>query len=644
MNLACLASLALAATSAASLPSIGLEDHDAVRTPGRPHASPDGTQIAYLLDDRVWVVPAEGGTARAVTAESSKAGALAWARDGSALYFLSDRGGSSQLWKLPVDRFGEAERLTNFERGVDALELSPDESRLLLVLGAPASETDGDGPRPPWVITRRQFKEDAGDGYLVAPPDEHLYSLDIASGALSPITSGEYAESDAAWSHDGRRVAFVSNREADPDLGYRSDLWIIDADAGGDMGRLERVTDDERVPASPRFSPDGRWLAWTSAADGVYGIYELLVRPAGGGEVRNLSAPLDRWISEFRWGEDGRWIYVVYDDHGGAKVARIRADDGRIERLLDDEVHVSALDVDARGHLHVRMSRGNAGPELHAVREGEARPLTAINEEFFASRRLGEKRKASYAVADGTVVETFVTTPPGYRPGERYPAVLKIHGGPVGQFAWGYDFGTQYLAANGYVVLEPNPRGSTGRGQAFVRAIYRSWGITDLPDVLGAVDHAVESGLADPDRLFVTGYSYGGYMTNVVITESTRFRAAASGAGHAHLVANYGHDIYQKWYNWEFGSPTENRELYDRLSPLLRADRVQTPTLFLGGREDWNVPILSSELFYQTLRTLGVDTQLVVYPDSHHGGWAASYEQDYLERMVGWFDRYDPGR
>ena len=224
-------------------------------------------------------------------------------------------------------------------------------------------------------------------------------------------------------------------------------------------------------------------------------------------------------------------------------------------------------------------------------------------------------------------MQAFVTKPPGFVAGRRYPTILHIHGGPVGQFGWGFDFKPQYFAANGYVVIEPNPRGSTGRGQEFVRAIYQTWGITDYDDLIAAVDYAIAAGYADPDRLAVTGYSYGGYMTNTVITRTDRFKAAASGAGHSYIAANYGHDIYQKWYNWELGPPWENREKYDRLSPLLQAGKVTTPTIFLGGREDWNVPLLNAELFYQSLRKRGIDTELVVYPGMHHGGWDPEFEQ-----------------
>ena len=246
----------------------------------------------------------------------------------------------------------------------------------------------------------------------------------------------------------------------------------------------------------------------------------------------------------------------------------------------------------------------------------------------------------SFRSPDGTQVQAFVTKPPGFEAGRRYPTILHIHGGPVGQHAWGYSAWTQYLAANGYVVVEPNPRGSTGRGQDFVRGIYQTWGITDYDDLIAAVDHVIAQGYADPERLAVTGYSYGGYMTNTVITRTGRFKAAATGAGHSFIYANYGHDIYQKWYNWELGVPWENREKYDRLSPLLQVGSVTTPTIFLGGRDDWNVPLLNAELIYQSLRKRGIDTELVVYPGAHHGDWSAEFDRDYLQRVQQWFDKY----
>jgi dipeptidyl aminopeptidase/acylaminoacyl peptidase len=647
-----LACSAFVATDATAAPRpLGFEDQEAVKSPSGIAISPDGKKVAYVVEDRIHVVPLAGGAPRAITSAGSAASDPHWSRDGSALYFLSDRSGSSQLWKLPLAEFGEAEQMTEFEHGIDRLRFSPDESRLLLQFtdaqlkpakepDAQADEGDEESPGEPFVITRLEFKEDAGEGYLTGDRAEHLHVLDLATGKLTQLTSGVYKESDAAWSPDGRRVVFVSNREQEPDATYRTDLWIVEAGNLDKGATLLRLTDDERPKSDPVFSPDGRSIAFLVASDGVYGIPQVAIVPAAGGEARVLTSAHDRWVNDFRFSADGEWIYFAYENLGGNQVARVRPRDGRLELVITGDRGLGDFDVAKDGTIVARVETGNRAPELHAFAGSRETALTRLNADFHARVALGAKESVSFKSPDGTEVQAFVTKPPDFVPGRRYPTILHIHGGPVGQFGWGFDFKPQYLAAQGYVVVEPNPRGSTGRGEDFVRAIYRTWGITDYDDLIAAVDHVIAQGYADPERLAVTGYSYGGYMTNVVITRTDRFKAAASGAGHSYIVANYGHDIYQKWYNWELGPPWENREKYDRLSPLLQAGRVTTPTIFLGGREDWNVPLLNAELFYQSLRTKGVPTELVVYPGVHHGGWPKEFERDYLERVTAWFDRY----
>ncbi len=655
LALAALLAVASDVTPAVEPRTITFEDREAVRRPEGVAVSRDGRQAAFVVDDRVHVVDLASGEPRAVTSAGSSAWDPWWSADGKALYFLSDRSGTNQLWKLPLGAFGEAEQVTTLEQGVDRIRFSPDETRLLLqftdaqLKPAGDAEAEGDGEdgegeegdvAEPFVITRLEFKEDAGDGYLTGDRSEHLHVLDVATGKLTQITSGTYSESDAAWSPDGRRVVFVSNREQEPDASYRTDLWVVDAGNSDQGASPLRLTDDERTKSDPAFSPDGTMIAFLVAADGVYGAPQVAVMPAGGGEIKVLTAAHDRWVNAFRYSADGEWIYFAYENLGGNQVARVRPRDGKLEQVIQGDQAIGEFDLAKGGAIVARVETGNRASELYLFSGGRERPLTRLNADFHARLALGEKVSTSFKAPDGTEVQAFVTKPPDFVPGRRYPTILNIHGGPVGQFGWGFDFESQYLAANGYVVVEPNPRGSTGRGEDFVRAIYRTWGITDYDDVIAAVDHAIALGYADPDRLAVTGYSYGGYMTNTVITRTDRFKAAASGAGHSYIAGNYGHDIYQKWYNWELGPPWENREKYDRLSPLLQAGRVTTPTIFLGGREDWNVPIINAELFYQSLRKRGVPTELVVYPDAHHGGWPKEYQRDYLERVRAWFDRY----
>jgi dipeptidyl aminopeptidase/acylaminoacyl peptidase len=638
-----LVALAAAAAAPASAPRrlVTLDDMNQIKWPDEPQPSPDGKQVAYEVDGRIYVVGTNGGEPRAVTSAGSSASDPAWSRDGAWLYFLSDRADKkSQLWKLPLKSFGEATQVTTFERGIDDLNLAPDESRLLLSFMGPVEEQPPKPKPEPWVITRLHFKEDAEDGYLTGDRAEHLYVYDLKSKELRQITSGDDSESEPAWSPDGRSIVFTSNREADPDESYKNDLWTVAADNTDRGQSLRRLTDDDWVKSQPVFSPDGRSIAYITAEDGVYGIQQVAVIDASGGKPRLLTRSLDRWVNQVRFSADGQWIYFSYEQLGGVDVGRVRIADGKLETVLAGPRQIHTFDVARNGVITALVENMNEPVEVYSFTRGQARKLSDINGAFAHSVQAGSKEKIEFASTDGTKVEAFVTKPPDFVAGRRYPTILQVHGGPVGQVAYGYDFSNQYLAAHGYVVVEPNPRGSTGRGQDFIRAIYRTWGITDYDDVIAAIDHVVKLGYADPERLAVTGYSYGGYMTNVIITRTNRFKAAASGAGHSLIAANYGHDIYQKWYSWELGVPWENADKYARLSPLMQAGSVQTPTLFMGGREDWNVPVLNAELFYQSLKKRGIDTELVVYPGTHHGGWSDDFERDRLVRIQQWFDKY----
>jgi len=626
--------------SSAGLRPLELTDGALVRVPGRPRISPDGKQIAWSEDGVIYLVSA-AGEPRAITTSSSSAWDPAWSEDGKYLYFISDRDETSQFWKLTVGGFGEAVPVTSFDRGLSSGELSPDRAQVLIGFSDDelrAGSEDDDALPGPFVMTRRQFKRDAGEGYITAGSTRHLYVYDIEADSLTQLTSGEYDEGDGSWSPDGHSIVFVSNREDEPDASYRSDIWTISL--GETVGEPVRLAAGDDQKYSPTFSPDGKQVAYLTAGDGVYSVPHIAVLPATGGSPRILTASVDRWIQSFQFSENGRWIYFNFDNAGSTHLARVRVSDGRVERIIEDDVTVSAFDVGPDSTLAVNLRRKNTTTDVHILHGKRLTQLTDLNHDFFQEVLVGEQQKVSFPSKDGTIVEAFITTPPDYESGKRYPTVLRIHGGPVGQYSWGYAFQAQYFAANGYVVVEPNPRGSTGFGEDYIRAIYRTWGITDYDDVIASVDYAIGQGFADPNRLAVTGYSYGGYMTNVVITGTDRFKAAATGAGHSLIEANFGHDIYQQWYMWELGVPWENREKYDVLSPFLRAGNIRTPTIFLGGRADWNVPVINAELMYQAMKVQGIDTQLVVYPDVHHGGWPEEYEQDYLERVVAWFDKY----
>ena len=258
-----------------------------------------------------------------------------------------------------------------------------------------------------------------------------------------------------------------------------------------------------------------------------------------------------------------------------------------------------------------------------------------------AELKLGAVSETKFKSADGTEIHGFLVTPPDYEQGKRYPTILRIHGGPVGQHENSFEEEWQWLAANGYVVVAANPRGSSGLGEGFQKAIYADWGHRDAEDVIAAVDDAIAKGIADPNRLGVGGWSYGGILTNYVIARDTRFRGATSGAGSSNFLASYGTDQYIREYEQELGPPWKSPDTWIKLSyPFLHADRIRTPTLFLCGEADFNVPLLNSEQMYQALRSLGVPTQLVIYPGQHHGIRKPTYLRDRFERYVAWYDKY----
>jgi dipeptidyl aminopeptidase/acylaminoacyl peptidase len=626
-----------------------------------PQVSPEGDWVVYTvtrkdLDEdksfsRIWMIPADGGEPVAMTAEDESSSHPRWSPDGAYLAFLSARdGGQTQVWTLSR-RGGEAVQLSDTAQSVSAFEWSPDSSRILMLLKDPSpqeleAKEQGDDYQektpPAWVIDRQQFKTDYV-GYLDRRRT-HVYLFDVDSRELSQLTHGDYDDSEATWSPDGSRIAFTSNRTEDPDTNYNTDIWVIAADAEN-PSEPTQVSQSPGPDASPAWSPDGKWIAHTSVTDSaamLYATSHLAVSAADGTESNVLTAELDRMIFNPQFAPDGRRVWFLIEDSGEQNLARINPRGGRIDRVVRGERIVEDFDVGNDGTLNALVRLPQQPSEVFRLVRGELEQLTFVNRHVLAKLELGAVEKVSFTSKDGTPIEGFVIKPPGFVAGKRYPVLLDIHGGPQAQYDYGYQFEGQLLAANGYLVVHPNPRGSTGYGQAFCQAIWRDWGGPDYDDVMAAVDDVIERGWGDPNRMGVMGWSYGGMLTNHVITRTDRFKAAATGASATLYVVNYGHDMYQRWWEQELGLPwePEARERYERISPFNRVEKIVTPTLILGGEKDWNVPIINSEQLYLALKRLGVDTQLIVYPGEYHGIDTPSHFADLYERYLDWFGRY----
>jgi dipeptidyl aminopeptidase/acylaminoacyl peptidase len=604
------------------------------------------TTIDSLKDSRnsdLWMVSWDGTQDIQLTSSPDGESRARWSPDGKWLSFLSSRqeGKGAQVW-LMDRRGGEGKRLTEIKGGVDDHAWSPDAKRLLLTItDAEPEDTGKVKTTKPYVIDRYQYKQDV-DGYRYKKIHTHLYILDIATKKLDTLTrGGEYDEEGAVWSPDGSQIAFVSNRTPDPDKNENSDIYVIDAKPGAAMRQLTTWKGSDN---SPRWSPDGRSIAYLrSVSDEDYHMYDapvLCLIPAAGGQPKLLSRDLDRPVFSPRWTKDGSGIYVLEEDDRQQYVLLYPAGNGKPTQQTSGEGVYSILE----GHgdsLVALVSNAQTPPEIYVLEDHTPRRLTRHMDAFLAPLALAKAEEFQSTSSDGTKVSGYYYRPVDSPAGKKLPLVLFIHGGPVGQDALGFDMTRQILAGGGYVVAAVNYRGSSGRGIAFSKVISGDWGNKEVLDLHGSVDWLVKQGIVDSSRMGVAGWSYGGILTDYLIASDTRFKAASSGAGTGFTLSLYGVDQYINQYNNEIGPPWKAIDRYLKISyPLLKADRIKTPTLFMSGEKDFNVPTAGSEQMYQALRTLGVPTELIIYPGQFHGITIPSYQGDRLDRWLAWFGKY----
>jgi dipeptidyl aminopeptidase/acylaminoacyl peptidase len=636
-----------------------------IREVSDPQLSPDGAWVAYTVsgsdtvedkrDADVWMTSWDGKRSVRLTYSKAREHSPRWSPDGRYLAFLSSREDPrevEQIWLL--DRTGgEAERVTDLPGGVSEFAWSPDGTRLALIASDPdpdqlAVGQDSSKKRPrPIVINRYRFKYDEV-GYI-GDEREHLYLFTLADRNAVLLTPGEYDEVSPSWSPDGRSIAFLSRRRPEYDRTDNWDIYLVAAEAGAEPRQLTTYTgadgDPEWGSRPPSWSPDGKLIAYVQGGKPellYYAGHKVAVVPVDGGPARVLTASLDRNVLSPVFSPDGASVLFLLEDDRVYHLARVPAAGGAVERLVEGKRVLEDLSLGRDGRVAVTSSTHDRPTEIFAVEGRELRKLSAQNDRWLAEVRLAPLEEISFKSRDGTTIHGFVLKPADYRAGTRYPTLLRIHGGPVWQFY--HDFANldwQVFAAHGYVVVGVNPRGSSGRGEKFSTAIFAAWGEKDGDDVLAAVDHLVARGVADPARLGIGGWSYGGILTNQVIARDRRFKAATSGAGQGNAITGYGTDMYALEYELELGKPWADLDAWRRVSqPFFRADRIVTPTLFLCGEEDWNVPLINSEQMYQALKSLGRKTELVIYPEEAHAIRRPSFVLDRMERYLAWYGEH----
>ena len=672
--------------SAQSRRPLEIEDYYRLKSVGSPALSPDGSRVAFVvtsvLEDEnrrhseVWVADADGTEEPArLTSPSFSASGPAWTPDGGHLYFTSRRPAPTGAptagpWFLPMDgTSGEAFQI----EGLDGSPtFSPDGRWIVFTRSVPPSgdrpqaayDTDFerrtaerfDGRIYDWMnyrFDRRGYLPDPRDPW--ATPPREVFLLPAEGGTPQQLTELGVDASGLAWSPDGTRIAFTADAHQRDEHSYeRSDLWVVTVD-----GDLTRLTDDEYNYSGPAWSADGGEIV-ARGNEGLDVIIreardrgassELFVFDSGTGErLRNLTEDWDLIPGGQTWSADGRHIYFSGGIRGNTHLFRVPAGGGPVEQVTDGDRRLRGFSFSADFSRMAFTATDPTRPADVWVADGSGsaeRRISDANGALLAALELSTPDRLLFDSEDGTEVEGWMLPALGYdatASSGGHPMILVMHGGPHGAYGNDFSFDRQLLAAHGYMVLYTNPRASTGYGEDFRWGTWGGWGFRDYEDVMAGVDHAIEGYDIDTSRMGVTGYSYGGYLTNWVITQTDRFAAAIAGASISNWVSDYGvADIPRTKESEFYGPPWEERGLENlmRSSPIIHAKGVSTPTMFVHGESDHRVPVEEADQMYVALRKQQVPAKFVRYPESYHGGWTPWRTVHRTWIQLEWWDQW----
>lgn len=635
-----------------------------------PQISPDGSKIAYVrrandimtdsVKSSIWLIDTGSGAETPLVTGAGSHFSPRWSTDGSKLAFISTAGGGGAELHVRWMKSGASANITSLPEGPSGVAWSPDGSQLAftarvpgkgLTLGAaPAKPEGAKWGRPLQVIDKVTYRRDGGT--YVKPGTVQLFVVSAKGGAPRQLTFGEYSNGGSVeWSPDGKTLYYSGNRNEDWELEpLRSDIYALDV-ASGD---ITRVTDRVGPDYGPQVSPDGKRIAYLGYDDvgNAFDQTNLYVMNADGSGEQQLASGLDRGIDGIEWTKSG--LYASFESDGEHRVARVSLNGAA--SLLSPRIGSTyyALpytggqwSVSEGGDLAFTTASSKRPPDIGLSAKGRTRTLTSLNEVSLGGKDLGEMREIAVTAADGTAIPAWIQLPYGYKQGDKVPTILEMHGGPYA--AYGPEFSVDYHLYNtaGYAVLFTNPGGSTGYGEAFADRIEDNYPISNHDELMAAVDAAIAAGYADSDNLYVTGGSGGGILTAWVVGKTNRFKAAAVHKPVINWVSQVLMADAVPYFGryWMGGQPWERPEHYWERGPLSIVNNVTTPTLVLVGADDYRTPRSEAEQYYGALKLVGVDTALVVTPDSSHNNLSQTPSQQAARTasVIAWFDKYRKG-
>ncbi len=647
---------------AQTVPGFSAQDLYRLRGLGDVQVSPDGSRLAYEVrwSDRpgrprteTWIRVLTTGAETRLGTDSTGASDARWSPDGSSIAFIGRVGEHTGLVVSNAEgrdlRFVASVRGTNhvLPSVGERLAWSPDGSHIAFVSSTPGPEQDANGD--PRVITRYSYKPTASEGLTRFDDNRrlHIFVVDVSSHAIQQLTSGSYYEHSIQWSPSGREILFISNHSAHPDRVFNYDVFAIDVASG----RIRQITHTSTAEYTPAWSPDGMTIAFlgtkrpiTSSETTMEDTHVWLMNADGSGR-RELGLPIDNRQRGVAWSPKGDAVYSLVQERGSVKLYRLPTDGSAPQVVVGDVGRVGRWSLTPDGGAVYAFS----SPREPAALEwkdagGRVRVLSSLNEGLLAGRALAPVDSFDFKSRDGLDAEAFLTEPLRRAADSKHPLIVMIHGGPHGQQGSGFNAKAQVYAAHGFASLMVNYRGSTGYGQRFADAIFKDQDGKEAEDVLAGVDAALSRYLwLDSTRLGIEGTSYGGQLADWLITRTHRFKAAIPTAGISNLVSFNYMAYYHDYLAVEFGAyPHEDHvmdTLWDR-SALRYVARVTTPTMFVHGENDNDVPIAEAEQYYIALKDVGVPTVMVRYPREGHGVRETRHMVDFIDRSLAWYDRW----